>query len=167
LPTQTSRGSQPNRRKANKTLLLSVFAVAVIIAAGLLAVFLMQKEIHLLSTPIVQEIVNGGVTVNATSYAYYNFTVPSGASTIMVDGNFMVSDGSIKVYIVNDVNFTSWQNGQNPSTYYNSGELTAGNFTVTLHSGGTYYLVYDNTFSLNSQKNVDAQVFYDYLPEGS
>jgi hypothetical protein len=146
-------------------LLLSVFAVAVIIAAVLLAVFLMQNEIHPLSTPIVQEIVKGDVTVNASSYAYYNFTVPSGASTIQVDGNFMVSGGSIKVYIMNDVTFTGWQNGQNPSTYYNSGELTAGNFTVTLPSGGTYYLVYDNTFSLNTQKNVDAQASFAYIPK--
>lgn len=139
--------------------------MAVIIAAGLLAVFLMQNEIQPLSTPIVQEVVNGNVTVNSSSYAYYNFTVPSAASTIQVTGNFTVAGGNnIKVYIMAESNFKNWQNGQSPSTYYNSSELTAGNFTVTLPSGGTYYLVFDNTFSSNLQKNVDAQVSFAYIP---
>jgi hypothetical protein len=165
LPTQTAQASQPNRRKANKTLLLSVFTVVVIIAVGLLAVFLMQNGTQPLSTPIVQEIVNGNVTVNASSYADYNFTVPSAASTIQVNGNFTVAGGNnIKVYIMDESNFKNWQNGQSPSTYYNSGELTAGNFTVTLPSGGTYYLVFDNTFSLNMQKNVDTQESFAYIP---
>jgi hypothetical protein len=166
LPTQTAQNSKPNPRRANKTWRAVAFAATVIIIAGLIAVFLMQNEIHPLSTPIVQEIVNENVTVNASSYAYYNFTVPSAASTIQVNGNFTVAGGNdIKVYIMDESNFKNWQNGQNPSTYYNSGELTAGNFTVTLPSSGTYYLVYDNTFSLNMQKNVDTQASFAYIPE--
>ncbi|MEM3880591.1 MAG: hypothetical protein QXD19_02460 [Candidatus Bathyarchaeia archaeon] len=80
-------------------------------------------------------------------------------------GTFTVSEGmeTIKVYIFDSAGFMDWQNSGNASSYYNSGEMTSSNITATLVSPGTYYLVYDNTFSLIS-KNVTAQVNFYYIP---
>jgi hypothetical protein len=166
MPSQTSSTNQSDRRKANKTLLAVAVAIAVVIVAGLLAAFFINNDFHAASTPIVMEIVNGNLTVNASSYASYNFTVPSSAPTATVQGTFTVSGGNgntIKVYVMDGANLADWQNGLNASMYYDSGELSSGNVTATLPSTGTYYLVYDNTFSATS-KNVITQVDFDYIP---
>jgi hypothetical protein len=116
-------------------------------------------------TRYVSNLVNGLLTVNAGSYEYYSFTVPSGASDIQVSGSFTASGGSgndIRIYILDSTSFVNWKNGHSVSTYYNSGQMTTGTITATLPSGGTYYLVYDNTFSWFSQKNVNTWATLSY-----
>jgi hypothetical protein len=145
-------------------LLVAIVTVTVIAVAGLLAAFFMINEIHPVATPVVWDIVHGNLTINAGSYERYNFTVPSGASDVHVDGTFTVSGGNgntIKVYVMNNANFADWQKGSNVSMYYDSGELNSGNVAATLPSAGTYYLVYDNTFSAIS-KNVTTWVDFYY-----
>jgi hypothetical protein len=103
--------------------------------------------------------------ISIISYQYYQFTVPSGASDIQVSGTFTASGGSendIKVYVLDITNFVNWKNGHTASTYYNGGQLTTGNISATLPSDGTYFLVYDNTFSVFSQKNVNTQATLSY-----
>jgi hypothetical protein len=159
---QTST-SQSYRRK-DKTLLAVAVAIALIVIAGLLAAFFIKNSINPVATPVVWDIADGNLTINAGSYECYNFTVPSGASDIKVDGTFAVSGGSgnvIKVYVMSDANFADWQNGRNVSMYYNSGEANSGVISATPPSAGTYYLVYDNTFSTIS-KNVTTQVDFYY-----
>jgi len=111
-------------------------------------------------------IVNGLITVNANDYESYQFSVPSGATNVRVQGSFTASGGSgndVVVLIMGSTDFIHWQNGNQASTYYNSGQLTASSFDVPLPSGlGTYYLVYSNTFSIGSQKNVNTQANLSY-----
>jgi hypothetical protein len=166
MPSQTSSTNQSDRRKANKTLLAVAVAIAVVVVAGLLAALFINNDFHAASTPIVMEIVNENLTVNASSYASYNFTVPSSAPTSIVQGTFTVSGGNrntIKVYVMDGANFADWQNGLNASIYYDSGALSSGNVTATLPSAGTYYLVYDNRFSAVS-KNVTTEMGFYYFP---
>jgi hypothetical protein len=63
---------------------------------------------------------------------------------------------------MDSINFINWENGHTANTYYNSGQLTSS-ISATLPSGGTYYLVYDNTFSVISQKNVNTQANLSYM----
>lgn len=117
-------------------------------------------------TPPIWQIVNGNITVNAGSYNDYSFTIPSDSSYSEVQGTFTVSGGSgntITVYIMDSTNFANWQNGQTTSSYCNSTEAPSGTSNVNLNSG-TYFLVFDNTSDLNSQKSVYAEVFYWYIP---
>jgi hypothetical protein len=111
-------------------------------------------------------IVNGLITVNAGYYEYYPFYVPSGAANVQIQGGFTASGGSgndIVVMIMDSTSFINWRNGHQVNVYYNSGQLTTSNFDVSLPSGsGSYYLVYSNTFSLISQKNVNTQVNLSY-----
>jgi hypothetical protein len=111
-------------------------------------------------------LVNGLVTINANYYEYYTFTIPSGASNIQVSGSFTASGGSgndIKVLILDQSDFTNWQNGHSAQTYYQSGQETTGTISATLPTSGTYVLVYDNTFSLISQKNVNTEADVSYV----
>jgi hypothetical protein len=116
-------------------------------------------------TRYISNLVNGLLTINGGGYEYYSFTVPSGASDIQVSGSFTASGGSgndIRIYIMGSTSFTNWKNGHSASTYYNSGQMTTGSISATLPSSGTYYLVYDNTFSLFSQKNVNTWATLSY-----
>jgi len=110
-------------------------------------------------------IVNGLITVGGHSYDDYEFTVPSGASSVRVSGPFTASGGGgndINVYVMDQTDFTNWSNGHQASTYYNSGQVTTGTVSASLPGGGTYYLVYDNSFSLLSSKNVQTTVNLTY-----
>ena len=110
-------------------------------------------------------IVSGSVAVNANSYTSYQFSVPSGATNVVVSGTFTASGGSgndIRVYIMTQTDFTNWQNGHQANAYYNSGQVTTDTPNVSLPAGQTYVLVFDNTYSLLSSKTVSAQISLTY-----
>jgi hypothetical protein len=115
-------------------------------------------------------LLNGTITVDTGSFWYLQFIIPPESGQIQVSGGFTaLGDGNdIRVYIMNDTSFNINavpELGGHFSAYYDSGQLTTNSINVTLPSGGTYYLVYDNTFSA-SQKNVNTQVnlSYWYIP---
>ena len=161
MSNESSQDNQDNPHRANKKLLVIIaLAVIVIVVVSLFVAFSLQNQNQPLPTPVVQPIVSGNFTVNAGSYADYNFTVPSYFSEVWVDGTFTVSDvvvNGLRVYVMDGGNFTNWQNGQTANRYYDSGQVSSGNVTTTTLPSGTYYLVFDNTFSAVS-KNVTADV---------
>lgn len=163
MSSQTS-ASQPRSHTA-RNIAIAVFVVVIVVAVGLLVALNLRGGGGILPSSHTENIVNGLVTVNAGAYEDYQFVVPSGASSIQVSGSFTASGGSgndIKVYIMDSINFINWQNGHSANTYYNSGQVTTSTISATLPSSGTYYLVYDNTFSIISQKNVNTQVNLSY-----
>ncbi len=108
-----------------------------------------------------ETIVDGVITVEAGKYVDYKFSVPSQAS---VSGNFTASGGSgndIRILILDETAYVNWINGHNVSTYYDSGQITIGSITASLPKGN-YYLVYSNTFSTLSAKNVKTKVDVTY-----
>jgi hypothetical protein len=110
-------------------------------------------------------IVNGLVTVAAGYYQYYQFTVPTAATSASVNGMFTASGGSgndIIVLVFDQTNYVNWQNGHQATPYYNSGQVTTGTVSASLPSSGTYYLVYSNTFSTTSSKSVQTTVNLSY-----
>jgi hypothetical protein len=116
-------------------------------------------------TPTPNSIVDGTFSVNASSFAAYNFTIPQSIWNEVSSASVSISnDYKIRVYIMDSANFADWQNGLNASSYYNSGETNNFTINVDLPASGTYFLIFDNTFDANSQKNVTAQVFYFYVP---
>ena len=112
-----------------------------------------------------QNIVNGLITVGAGDYNTYQFTCPGDSSGCSVQGSFTASGGSgndIIVLILDSTDYINWQNGHQASAYYNSGQLTTSSISASVPAGGTYYLVYDNTFSAISSKNVQTTVNLNY-----
>ena len=95
---------------------------------------------------------------------YYQFSVPSSAFEISVEGGATATGHGnyyLKVYIMDSVNFFSWKNGQNVSTYYRAEEETRVPIATILPPGKSYYLVVDNTFSTTSQ-TVELQATLTY-----
>jgi hypothetical protein len=96
---------------------------------------------------------------------YRTFQVDGGMSDAYLKGSFTASGGmgnDIKALVLNAENYLNWSNGHDCRTYYNSGQVTAGSFSVVLPGPGTYYLVYDNRFSLLSTKNVSENLTFGF-----
>jgi hypothetical protein len=108
----------------------------------------------------------GALTVNASSSAYFTLAVPAGANNVRLQGRFSATGGSgndVKVYLLSEDQYTNWQNGHSTPTFYNSDKVTVSDVNVTLpNDAGTYYLVFDNRFSLFSPKAVEEQLTLTY-----
>jgi hypothetical protein len=106
----------------------------------------------------IQTISNSALLVKATGNSHFKLDVPPGADNVHLRGNFIARGGmddDIEAWVFSDEEFMNWQNGQSAETLYSSGKVTAGKFDLKLPSdSGTYYLVFDNTSSLFTQKTV-------------
>jgi hypothetical protein len=111
-------------------------------------------------------LVNPALVVKPLNYSYFKLDVPSGATSVLLHGNFTASGGmgnDIEVFVLPESDFVNWQNGHSAKTFYNSGKVTVGSLNVNLPAdAGTYYLVFSNKFSLLTQKilRVDAAMTY-------
>lgn len=77
-----------------------------------------------------------------------------------VFGHFKAEGGSgndIKVFILDEDGFANWQNKHSAKMYYDSGKVTAGKIDVRLKPG-TYYLVFDNSFSVLTNKAITSDI---------
>ena len=120
---------------------------------------------NLVSLPRTMPITNGAITVRAAGYLYYKFSVPAGATNVFVDGHFSATGGTgndIEVVILNEDNFANFQNHHDAQTYYNSGKVTQNSINAVLPAGETYYLVFNNGFSLLTAKAVAADATLHY-----
>ena len=109
---------------------------------------------------------NPALLINALNFSYFKLDVPSGATSVLLHGNFTASGGvgnDVEVFVLPENDFVNWLNRHAAKTFYNSGKVTVGTFDVNLPSdAGTYYLVFNNKFSLLTQKTVlvDAALTY-------
>ena len=152
------------KEKGVSPAIIAVVAVVVVVAVIVVGFsILSQRSSPSESTPPQEHtsnIVNGTISVSARNYQAYPFTIPSGATNAYVTGNFTASGGTgndIEVLIMDATAFINWKNGHQVSVYYDSGDLTTSNFDVSLPAGGSYYLVYSNTFALLFGKNVQTR----------
>lgn len=112
---------------------------------------------HKLSMP------KGAFTVRQLSTSNYRFVVPAGASDVTMKGHFTATGGSgndIEVVVISEDEFVNWQNGHLPThPLYNSGKVTQGSINLTLPAdAATYYVVFNNKFSIISPKAVEANI---------
>jgi hypothetical protein len=110
---------------------------------------------------------NPALSINALSFNYFKLDVPSGATSVLLHGNFTASGGvgnDVEVLLLPENDFVNWKNGHAAKTYYNSGKVTVGTLNVTLPTdAGTYYLVFNNKFSLLSLKTVRVDAALNYF----
>ena len=162
-------GAEPSR-KSHKVRNIGIIVVIVIVL--LLAVPSFLSSVQQSSSSSSQgasffptehrlNIADGAVVgIRAGEHQTYTFTIPSGATDARVVGEFEAQGGSgndIIVAIMDDIAYKNWKSGKKVSTYYSTDKLTADRFDVSLPSG-TYVLLFDNSFSLLSNKNVAAIV---------
>lgn len=103
---------------------------------------------------------NGVVSVPAGSWGTTQVNVTSDMLSPYVTGSFTASGGAgndIKVYVMTASDYTNWSNGHTVTPLYNSTQLTTASYSVNL-AVGTFYVVYDNSFSVVSAKNVTTLV---------
>jgi hypothetical protein len=67
------------------------------------------------------------------------------------------SGNDIETIILDQDGFENYSNGHSVRTFYNSGKITVGSINTFLNPG-QYYLVFNNRFSLFTNKVVHAQV---------
>jgi len=109
---------------------------------------------------------NGSVSVDPGYFDYTPFNVTAGGMNVTVTGNFSASGGTgndIEVYIMNSTQYNSWYNGNQTSVYYDSGQVTASNISLSLPPGQSYYLIFDNSFSSISSKTVSGEIKLTYF----
>lgn len=122
-----------------------------------------QSSISRTASPANTTIVSGLVTIQAGSYTPYQFVVPNGTTNAHVTGTFSVQGGSgnILVVIMDPTNYAKFQNSQQSTRIYDSGQVTSGNVNQALPPG-TYDLVFTNKFDTTNAKTVSAQVSLVY-----
>lgn len=118
-------------------------------------------QLHTLSMP------KDAFTVRQLAFNYYRFVVPAGAFNVAMKGHFTATGGAhndIEVAVLNEDEFVNWRNGHAPTNaLYNSGRVTQDTINVALsNDAATYYLIFNNRFSLISPKAVEANVNLTY-----
>ncbi len=97
---------------------------------------------------------------------YWTFKVLPEMQKTRVVGKFEASGGSgndVRVVLLTPAQFVKWRNREpSVATVYDSGRVRASTVDVALPEPGTYHLVFDNTFSVMSAKNVSADIRMTY-----
>jgi hypothetical protein len=107
--------------------------------------------------------------VTATSFAvppnYYQsfaINIPDGVQSGHVFGRFRATSGdNIQVHILDADALENFRHRNQFLTYYSSGKVTVGNINVNLKPG-QYFLVFENFYSVISNKVVRADVMLEY-----
>ncbi len=152
---------------------LGSFAIGVLLIAGVLwwAMNKSDSDQGSSSSSTLRQVVaqartevlsNAEFALSPAQYRYTRFAVPQNAGAVRVEGTFSASGGAgndVETYIFSNDDFVNWQNRHPVRTFYNSGRVTQGTLEVTLPPiAGTYYLVFNNNFSLLSAKTVQTSI---------
>ena len=164
---------RPALRKTKNPATVGRIVVGVLLIAGLLwwAMNKPDSDARLSSPSTLRQLVaqprtevlsNSEFALSAAQYRYIRFEVPQNADAVRVEGTFIASGGTgndVEAYVFSNDDFVNWQNRHPGRTFYNSGRVTQGTLEVTLPSiAGTYYLVFNNNFSLLSAKSVRTSI---------
>ena len=94
--------------------------------------------------------------VSPGAYTYVAFTLSCESK---VEGEFAASDilgNDIVVLVLDDYNFSKFENDQYFISFYDSGKVRSGVFNLTLEDGD-YYIIMSNQYSVISTKTVQFQ----------
>jgi hypothetical protein len=134
-----------------------------------------QEFVHRTHT---ETIVDSALSLHPRSFFSCKFTVPAGAQSISITGEFSATPGSqhgggskasredrdtnIEAYVLTDAAFAVWNGGYSTQTEYESGSVANATLDAPLPAGaGVYHLVFSNKSSPHT-KNVHATVLLRY-----
>jgi hypothetical protein len=126
----------------------------------LFALYLGAKSEYLSSVGIGQRepLISGAMVVKAGTIYYVRFTVDGSARVV---GRFEAAGGrgnDIQAVIASSDEFENWQNGHQAHVLYNTGKTTVATLNVPISQPGTYYLGFNNKFSLVSDKTITGNI---------
>jgi hypothetical protein len=130
----------------------------------------LARQLGVSSTqPMTVNVISVPFTVAPGQYAYYTFKILPHATNVHIEGTFQASGGGgndIEAFLLDDDQFVNFQNHHSSPTYYNSGKITRGSIDRTLPSTDseavTYHMVFNNSFSLLTNKVVDGTITVHY-----
>jgi len=113
-----------------------------------------------------KNIVTGTIVVPASGSRDLTFSIDGMTQrNIRLVGWFHASGGSqneIEVFVSDDTDYQSWQQGRKVTPLYNSGRTTLADLNVKIPSSTVrYHLVFNNVFS-TSLKTIEAQIDLQY-----
>jgi hypothetical protein len=159
------------KRGAGKTLAIVLFVIIGAIAA---LVFIARSSMQKASEPYAPSVIatkhtekigTGQFVVAAGKVFYYRIPI-NDVRDIRIVGHFLALGGQgndIDVVLADETNFGLWMDRQPAKVYYQSGRATSGDIDVKLSPmNATYYLCFDNRFSVISAKTVNADLTLYY-----
>jgi hypothetical protein len=111
-------------------------------------------------------LLHGNVEVAANQMKWANFTVPEGATSTQISGEFHAFGGAgndIQIVLTDAFDFENWKNGHPTRLFYNSDKVTNGVVAVQDLQPGQYALAFDNRFSAFSRKELTGEITLTYL----
>jgi hypothetical protein len=134
------------------------FGIAAIVMVSLAILATAQDSVQTTTRSIGQS----AFTVPARGAKQYEFAVPRGAQTVILEGHFRATGGprnSIEVWVMTDDEFVNWTNRHPLKAIYNSQRVTQGTVNVVLPpNAGVYHVVFNNDFSVLTPKAVEASL---------
>jgi hypothetical protein len=110
---------------------------------------------------VTEPIVNGSFVVGPRTFTPYKFVVTTGMWKPRLEGTLTAQGArnDIEVTVLDETQFTNWQNRDTFKAAYESGRVTDTKLNLELpETPATYYVVFSNRFSLMSNKAVTANV---------
>lgn len=111
------------------------------------------------------DLVPSAFTLGAREFKAFKFTVSPMMTSVRVVGKFSASGGTgndVEVFITDEDGLINFKNHHGFSGWYNSHKVTVADINVPL-SNGDYYLVFSNSFSLMSNKAVQADIKLNWV----
>jgi hypothetical protein len=150
-------------RSVSKRKQLIALVGVVILAASVGASSILGMSARNITTPTlghVETVVDELITVEAGTYQYREFTVPSEANgNARILGTFTSSgssfDSDVVVTAVPEKSLLNLQEGKGFEAYYFSGKVSKGEIDAKVPEG-KHYFIFDNRFN-TSDKSVDAK----------
>ena len=169
-PVVESPPENPKRGKKTPTALLLLLTIPAIVAI----VWIGRNSIKSSPEPYapsvivskhVEKIGTGQIVVNAGKVFYYRIPIKD-MRDIHITGHFLALGGfgnDIDVVLAEEKEFGKWMDRQPAKVYYQSGKTTSGDIDVKLSPlDATYYLSFDNRFSVLSAKTINADISLFY-----
>jgi hypothetical protein len=109
-------------------------------------------------------IVNGSFVVPPRTFRPFEFVIAEGMAHPRLEGTFTASgaNNDIEVLLLDEQQFSNWQNRHEFRSTYASGRVTADKFRIDLPEPGKYVLIFSNRFSIFSNKGVKADLKLRY-----
>ena len=113
-----------------------------------------------ISTNHKATIVDATIVVPPGQYVSYTATPPYDSNNCKIEGTFSVSGGNddIRVYVVDQYGLSQLKAGSQFNAYFSTPQQVGGNIVVNIPCEKTVYLVYDNAFSIITNKKVTTKV---------
>lgn len=127
----------------------------------------MMAHLATLPRPVAREkLLDDTLAVAAATRAQRSWTIdPAKAPNGKFCGTFRAYGGSgndIRVLFLDDVNYLNYCNNHPAKPLYDSGVRTAGEWALPVTVQGTYHLVFENSFSFLTPKNVLVHCWLEY-----